>query len=156
MGWRTFFAQTFDLETCSWTFDIHPVKKDFCSQDFVPWNFVLKWIFVPFKGQIISKGLFGILEFSQKTNSFARFLGEFEDTKKSFRNCTFVPFVSHRTFDHQPQHFFACFPHSCWKQPFQRLLFQSSQQKSTRFWFQNLFIYGHLISMSLLDSLKSY
>ena len=35
-----------------------------------------------FKGQIISKGLFGVLEFSQKTNE--RFLGEFEDTKSPF------------------------------------------------------------------------
>ena len=46
------------------------------------------------KGQIISKGLFGVLEFSQKTNerirlsskknSFVRFLREFEDTKSPF------------------------------------------------------------------------
>ena len=45
-------------------------------------------------GQIILKGLFGVLEFSQimnkqicrssKTNSFVRFLGEFEDTKSYF------------------------------------------------------------------------
>ena len=52
-------------------------------------------IWTPLKGQIISKGLFGILEFSQKmnerirrsskkTNSFIRFLGEFEDTKSPF------------------------------------------------------------------------
>ena len=42
------------------------------------------------KCQIISKGLFGVLKFSQKTNKFVvvvktnllvRFLGEFEDTK---------------------------------------------------------------------------
>ena len=48
------------------------------------------------KGQKISKGLFGLLKFSQKrmnefvtvvkTNLFVRFLGEFEETKKSFRN----------------------------------------------------------------------
>ena len=47
------------------------------------------------KGNIISKGLFGVLEFSQKTNefvfttttnSFVLLLGEFEDTKKSFQN----------------------------------------------------------------------
>ena len=48
------------------------------------------------KGQIILKGLFDILEFHQKTNQRIRFnskneyacsfLGEFEDTKKSFRN----------------------------------------------------------------------
>ena len=46
------------------------------------------------KGQIISKGLFGVLEFFPKqmneffvvvkTNSFVRFLGEFEDTKSPF------------------------------------------------------------------------
>ena len=46
------------------------------------------------KGQIISKGLFGVLEFSQKrtkqfvvvvkTNSIVRFLGEFEDIKSPF------------------------------------------------------------------------
>ena len=46
------------------------------------------------KGQIISKGLFGVLEVSQKTNerihrskktnSLVRFLGEFEDSKSSF------------------------------------------------------------------------
>ena len=45
------------------------------------------------KGQIISKGLFGVLEFSQKTNKrirhsnkneSVRFLGEFEDTKSPF------------------------------------------------------------------------
>ena len=46
------------------------------------------------KGQIISKGLFGVLEFSQKyrnafvvvvkTNSIVRFLGKFEDTKSPF------------------------------------------------------------------------
>ena len=66
----------------------------------------LKWMLLNFvsqenialviKGQIISKGLFVILEFSQKrtnefvvvvkTNSFVRFLGEFEDTKSSFEN----------------------------------------------------------------------
>ena len=49
------------------------------------------------KGQIISKGLFGVLKFSKKKqmnefivvvnmNLFIHFLGEFEDTKKSFRN----------------------------------------------------------------------
>ena len=52
-----------------------------------------------FKGQLISKGLFGILN-SSKTNAknqlnyydtsgrlfFVRFLEEFEDTKKTFRN----------------------------------------------------------------------
>ena len=52
------------------------------------------------KGQIISKGLFGILGFFQKTNErirffsltvlktnlFVRFSEESEDTKKSFRN----------------------------------------------------------------------
>ena len=53
------------------------------------------WMIID-KDQIISKGLFGILEFSQKwtsefvftieTNSFVRFLVEFEDIKKSFRN----------------------------------------------------------------------
>ena len=48
-------------------------------------------------GQIISKGLFGILGFFQKkrmnefvvvvkTNSFLCVLEEYEDTKKSFRN----------------------------------------------------------------------
>ena len=44
------------------------------------------------KGQIISKGLLGILEFSQKTNERIRrssknelfFLGEFEETKSPF------------------------------------------------------------------------
>ena len=46
------------------------------------------------KGQIISKGLFGVLKFSQKqtnefvvvvkTNLFVHFLGEFEDTKSPF------------------------------------------------------------------------
>ena len=47
------------------------------------------------KGQIISKGLFNILEFSQKTiewivklivkpNSFVHFLGKFQDTKSPF------------------------------------------------------------------------
>ena len=45
-------------------------------------------------GQIILKGLFGVLEFSQKrtnefivvvkTNSFVRFLGEFEENKSPF------------------------------------------------------------------------
>ena len=49
--------------------------------------------YVP-KGQIISKGLFGVLEFLQKrtndfvvvvkTNLFVRLLGEFEDTKSPF------------------------------------------------------------------------
>ena len=52
------------------------------------------------KGQLISKGLFGILNSSKKTNKkirlcyydtsgrlvFIRFLGEIEDTKKIFRN----------------------------------------------------------------------
>ena len=47
------------------------------------------------KDQIILKGTFGILKFSQKTNEqiryyyydkFVCFLGEFEDTKKFFRN----------------------------------------------------------------------
>ena len=47
-----------------------------------------------FKGQIISKGLFGVLELYQtqtnefvvvvETNWFVRFLGEFEDTKSPF------------------------------------------------------------------------
>ena len=39
------------------------------------------------KGQLISKGLFDILEFFQKTNEQIRFFEEFEDTKvlsKSF------------------------------------------------------------------------
>ena len=36
------------------------------------------------KGQMISKLIFGVLDFSQKTNSFVRFLGEFEDTKSPF------------------------------------------------------------------------
>ena len=55
------------------------------------------------KGQIISKGLFGILNFSQKrtnkfvsvvkTNLFVCFLGELEDTKKTFRN--YLTFTSH-------------------------------------------------------------
>ena len=41
------------------------------------------------KGQIISKGFFGVLEFSQKTNERIRrsskvFLGEFEDSKSPF------------------------------------------------------------------------
>ena len=46
------------------------------------------------KGQIISQGLLGVLEFSQKwtneffvvikTNSFLQFLGEFDDTKSPF------------------------------------------------------------------------
>ena len=46
------------------------------------------------KGQIISKELFGVLEFSQKTNEQIRrssknefvrsFFGEFEDTKSPF------------------------------------------------------------------------
>ena len=52
------------------------------------------------KGQLISKGVFGILNSSKKTNEkirfnyydtlgrlvFVRFLEEFEDTKKTFRN----------------------------------------------------------------------
>jgi hypothetical protein len=48
------------------------------------------------KGQIISKGLLVSLNspikrtnkfaFTTTTNSLVRFLGEFEDTKKSFRN----------------------------------------------------------------------
>ena len=48
------------------------------------------------KGQIISKGLLlssnspkkrtNEFVFTTTTNSFVRFLGEFEDTKKSFRN----------------------------------------------------------------------
>ena len=47
------------------------------------------------KGQMISKGLFGVLEFSQKTNEQIRrsnknefvrsFLREFEDTKSPFK-----------------------------------------------------------------------
>ena len=47
------------------------------------------------KGQILSKGLYCILQFSQKqtntfivvvkTNLFIRFLGEFEDTKSPFK-----------------------------------------------------------------------
>ena len=49
-------------------------------------------IWTPLKGQIISKGLFGILEFSQKMNERIRrrsknelfFLGEFEETKSPF------------------------------------------------------------------------
>ena len=40
------------------------------------------------KGQIISKGLFGVLEFSQKTNErirrSSRVVGEFEDAKSPF------------------------------------------------------------------------
>ena len=49
------------------------------------------------KGQLISKGLFGILDSSKKQMKkfkltthgqlvFVRFLEEFEDTKKTFRN----------------------------------------------------------------------
>ena len=48
---------------------------------------------LPAKGQIISKGLFGVLEFSQETNKrihrsskneLVCFLGEFQDTKSLF------------------------------------------------------------------------
>jgi hypothetical protein len=54
----------------------------------------LRIIFGLCKGQVILKGLFGILEFSQKTNKqivavvktnlFVRFLGEFEKNKNPF------------------------------------------------------------------------
>ena len=58
------------------------------------------------KGQIISKGLLvssnppqkqtNEFVFTTTTNSFVCFLGEFEDTKKSFRNyLTFSPKLSH-------------------------------------------------------------
>ena len=54
-------------------------------------------IFVSTKGQIISKGLFGALEFSQKTNfcgsnEFVRlFFGRIRGDHKSFRNyLTFI------------------------------------------------------------------
>ena len=61
-------------------------------------RFLFQQVFVNFsmasgKGQIISKGLFGVLEFSNyqtnefvvvvKMNLFVCFLGEFEDTKSS-------------------------------------------------------------------------
>ena len=56
---------------------------------------ILSLVFALSKGQIISKGLFGILEFSQKRNERIRhsssknkfvrsFLGEFEETKSPF------------------------------------------------------------------------
>ena len=56
------------------------------------------------KGQIISKGLFGVLEFLQKrtnkfikvvkTNSFVHFLGEFEDKVEMFLEEREVAFLS--------------------------------------------------------------
>ena len=56
------------------------------------------------KGQIISKGLLvssnslkkrtNEFVFTTTTNSFVRFLGEFEDTKKSFRN--YLTFNNHK------------------------------------------------------------
>ena len=59
---------------------------------FKPLNIIYTYIHT--KGRTILKGLFGVLEFSQKrtnefvvvvkTNSFVRFLGEFEDTKSPF------------------------------------------------------------------------
>ena len=57
-------------------------------------NIQMIFLLAQCKGQIISKGRFGILEFSKKknkrihhilkTNSFIRFLGEFEETKSPF------------------------------------------------------------------------
>jgi hypothetical protein len=89
-------------------------KGGLISESFSPWSFLpknvpnhypqllnLNW---KFSGCLRSDKIertFDILEFSQKTNqqitatnSFVRFLGEFEDTKKSFRNyLTFSDFV---------------------------------------------------------------
>ena len=61
---------------------------------------MLHYFLLDVKGQLISKGLFGILNYSKKTNEqiqlnyydtsgrivFVRFLEEFEDTKKTLRN----------------------------------------------------------------------
>ena len=74
--------------------------------ELLPDCYVVKFVLVeidyvvPTKGNLISKALFGILEFFQKTNeqirfyynqakvkkenSFVRFLEEFEDTKSAF------------------------------------------------------------------------
>ena len=64
------------------------------SSNFVLFDYCFQYLILTRLGPIFSKGLFGVLEFSQKTNQQIRrssrsefvrfFLGEFEDTKSPY------------------------------------------------------------------------
>ena len=90
------------------------VEVEYIILDFVTKNSVTKAEFSLFRseGQIISKGLLvssnspkkwtNEFIFTTTTNSFVHFLGEFEDTKKSFRNClTFMKKSDRRELGHR-------------------------------------------------------
>ena len=102
LGSYKFLAYLECIRSYAWSFGHSDPSKQ-CDTNIAHY-FIDKPVF---KGQIISKGLLvssnspkkqtNKFVFITTTNSFVCFLGEFEDTKKSFRNCLTFTYLHNLT-----------------------------------------------------------